>query len=141
MGKVDSNGNTISIPSSLDFIATVDEFLEGWLRQRNIPEDSIADMAIAVTELVNNAIKHGNKNDSNKKVTVFLSYVNGEARAVISDEGKGFNPESIPNPVAEENLLKEIGRGIFIVKSLMDDVRFSFHPGKGTSVAIFKKIA
>jgi serine/threonine-protein kinase RsbW len=140
MGEVDRDGNTISIPSSLDFISTVDEFLEGWLRQKNIPEDSIADLAIAVTELVNNAIKHGNKNDRKKKVTVFLSYVNGEARAVISDEGKGFNPENISNPIAEENLLKEIGRGIFIVKSLMDEVRFLFPPGGGTSVAIAKKI-
>jgi serine/threonine-protein kinase RsbW len=140
MGEVDRVGNTISIPSSPDFIATVDEFLEGWLRQKQVPEDSIADLAIAVTELVNNAIKHGNKNDNRKKVTVLLSFGNGEARAVISDEGKGFDPDIIPNPVAEENLLKEIGRGIFIVKSLMDDVKFSFSPGRGTSVAIVKKI-
>ena len=136
-----SNGDDITIPSSPDHIAAVDEFLEGWLRQRNVPEDTIADLAIAVTELVNNAIKHGNKKDQTKKVTVSLHFINGEAQATVSDEGEGFDPESIPNPIAEENLLKEIGRGIFIVKSLMDKVEFAFPAAGGTRITITKKIA
>ncbi len=140
MGEVNKNGNTISIPSSPDYIASVDEFLENWLRERNIPEDTIADLAIAVTELVNNAIKHGNKKDVSKTGDRLLSYVDGEAQATISDQGPGFNPDNVPNPVAEENLLKEIGRGIFIVRSLMDDVRFAFPSGGGTQVTITKKI-
>jgi serine/threonine-protein kinase RsbW len=136
-----SSGDDIAIPSSPDHIADVDEFLEEWLRRRNVPEDTIADLAIAVTELVNNAIKHGNKKDQTKKVTVSLLYINGTARATVSDEGEGFDPESIPNPIAEENLLKEIGRGIFIVKSLMDKVEFAFPTSGGTKITITKKIA
>jgi serine/threonine-protein kinase RsbW len=135
-----SNGDSITIPSSPDFIAAVDEFLESWLRERNVPDDTVADLAIAITELVNNAIKHGNKKDSSKKVTVQLKLANSEAEATITDQGPGFDPDSVPDPVAEENLLKEIGRGIFIVRSLMDSLEFAFPKEGGTRVKITKKI-
>jgi serine/threonine-protein kinase RsbW len=140
MGPIEKTNDTIKIPSSPDQIATVDDFLEDWLRKREVPEDTIADLAIAITELVNNAIKHGNKKTDTKKVTIQLFFDRGEARAIIADEGEGFDPDTIPNPVAEENLLKEIGRGIFIVKSLMDEVEFSFPPEGGTKVTITKKL-
>ncbi len=135
------NGDTITVPSSLDQIATVDDFVEEWLRRRNVPEDMIADLAIAVTELVNNAIKHGNKKDPDKMVTVRLHFDDSKARATVIDQGEGFDPDSLPNPIAEENLLKEIGRGIFIVKSLMDRVEFVFPKEGGTEVTITKIIA
>jgi serine/threonine-protein kinase RsbW len=138
---IKNNGDTITVPSSLDQIATVDDFVEGWLRRRNVPEDMIADLAIAVTELVNNAIKHGNKKDPDKMVTVRLHFDDGKARATVIDQGEGFDPDSLPNPIAEENLLKEIGRGIFIVKSLMDRVEFVFPKEGGTEVTITKIIA
>jgi serine/threonine-protein kinase RsbW len=134
------NGDSITIPSSPDSIAAVDEFLESWLRERDVPEDTIADLAIAITELVNNAIKHGNKNDPSKVVTVALRLVNGQAEVTISDQGPGFNPDSIPNPVAEENLLKEVGRGIYIARSLMDSIEYAFLQEKGTRVIVTKKI-
>lgn len=133
--------DTITIPSSPAKIATVDEFLEDWLRKKGVSEDIIADLAIAVTELVNNAIKHGNKQMAGKSVTVTLNLKGGEVRVSITDEGDGFDPDDIPDPLAEENLLKEIGRGIFIVKSLMDDFRYSFSSGKGTTLIITKKIS
>lgn len=140
MGAIERTGDTIRIPSSADYLAEVDEFLEQWLREREVPEDTIADLAIAITELVNNAIKHGNKMNGGKRVTVRLSMENRRARAVIVDEGTGFDPGAVPSPVAEENLLKEIGRGIFIVRSLMDEVEFEFPPGGGTKVTVTKKI-
>jgi serine/threonine-protein kinase RsbW len=138
---IKDNGDTITVPSSLDQIATVDDFVEGWLRRRNVPEDMIADLAIAVTELVNNAIKHGNKKSPDKRVTVRLYFTDGRARATVIDQGEGFDPDSLPNPIAEENLLKEIGRGIFIVRSLMDRVEFVFPKKGGTEVTITKIIA
>lgn len=133
--------DTITIPSSPDKICEVDEFLEDWLRKRGVAENTIADMAIAITELVNNAINHGNKQKEDKKVTLTLYYGNGEIEASITDEGEGFDPEIIPDPLAEENLLKEIGRGIFIVKSLMDDFKYRVLPEGGTEISIVKKIA
>ena len=140
MAEIEITGNTIRIPSSTDHIGAVDEFLEAWLRARAIPEDTIADLAIAITELVNNAIKHGNRKNAGKHVTIGLLLENGRARATIADEGEGFNPDVIPSPIAEENLLKEIGRGIFIVRSLMDNVEFDVPPEGGTRVTITKKI-
>lgn len=136
----DNDRGSITISSSPDKISVVDEFLEDWLRRKGIPEDTIADLAIAVTELVNNAIKHGNKQSSDKKVTVILIYSKGEVRASVTDEGKGFDPDEIPDPLAEENLLKEVGRGLFIVRSLMDDFDYTLSSGGGTTVSITKKI-
>jgi serine/threonine-protein kinase RsbW len=136
----DNDRDSITISSSPDKISVVDDFLEDWLRKKGIPEDTIADLAIAVTELVNNAIKHGNKQSSDKKVTVKLVYRKGVISASVIDEGKGFDPDDIPDPLAEENLLKEVGRGLFIVKSLMDDFRYTFSSGGGTTVSITKKI-
>jgi len=132
--------DTLTFPSTTDQVAKADEFLESWLRKRGVPEDTIANMAIAVTELVNNAIKHGNKLQKNKMVTVSIMYASGKIEVTVTDEGEGFNPEVIPDPLAEENLLKEIGRGIFIVNSLIDDVKFEFPPEGGTKVIITKNI-
>lgn len=139
MGEIEKSNNSIEIPGSQDYLADVDDFLEGWLRQRGVPDDTVADLAIAITELVNNAIKHGSKSGPGR-VALYLCYERGEVEATITDHGRGFDPDRIPNPIAEENLLKEIGRGIFIVRSLMDDVQFNFPPEGGTRVTIRKKI-
>jgi serine/threonine-protein kinase RsbW len=141
MGEVEKTNDTITIPSSTDYIATVDDFLEDWLRRRGVSEDTIADLAIAITELVNNAIKHGNAKDASKRVAVHLRLENGEARATITDQGSGFDPQAVPDPIAPENLLKEIGRGIFIVRSLMDELEFQFPPEGGTRVTVVKRIS
>lgn len=136
----DSFSDSLILPSTTDQVAKADEFLETWLRKIGVPEDTIANLAIAVTELVNNAIKHGNKLQKNKMVTVSITYASGNIEITVTDEGEGFNPENIADPLAEENLLKEIGRGIFIVNSLIDDVKFQFPPRGGTKVTIKKNI-
>ena len=136
----DSLSDSLTFPSTTDQVAKADEFLETWLRKKGVSEDTIANLAIAVTELVNNAIKHGNKLRKNKMVTVSISCKSGVIEVTVADEGEGFNPENIPDPLAEENLLKEIGRGIFIVNSLIDEVKFQFPPGGGTKVTITKNI-
>jgi serine/threonine-protein kinase RsbW len=141
MAGTGTDPDSITIPSRPEKISEVDDFLEGWLRKRGVAENTIADLAIAITELVNNAINHGNKQKEDKRVTLTLRYCEGEVEASITDEGEGFDPDDIPDPLAEENLLKEIGRGIFIVKSLMDGFSYKFQSGGGTTVSIVKKIA
>ncbi|MFQ5628471.1 MAG: ATP-binding protein, partial [bacterium] len=84
-----------------------------------------------------NAIIHGNKQDQKKKVYLNIFIDNNTLKVVVQDEGKGFNPESLPDPLDPDNLLKESGRGIFILKSLMDDVSFDFSP-KGTILTLIK---
>jgi len=115
-------GNRISIPSTQEYLPDVDIFIEGILRGYGIDESIIADIAISVSELVNNAIDHGNQKNEEKRVTVTIDKNSDAVSLTVTDEGTGFNPNELADPLAEENLLKEVGRGIFIVRSLMDSV-------------------
>jgi serine/threonine-protein kinase RsbW len=124
----------------LDQVSVADDILENWLRERDISEDTIADLAIAVSELVNNAIRHGNKRRHDKKVILSLYKDRDEIEISVTDEGEGFDPDSIPDPTIDANLLKPYGRGIFIARSLVDKIRFIFPPGGGTNIVIVKRI-
>ncbi len=139
MDKPKISGNTIVLPSDTAFLAEVDEFIEGKLVDAGVSSSLTADLAISITEIVNNAILHGNKNDPGKLVTVELKFGREDVEVSIKDEGKGFKPDSIPNPIDESNLLNQVGRGIFIVRSLMDSVDFRF-TDDGTEVILRKKI-
>ena len=139
MDKPVISGDTIVIPSDQEFLADVDVFLEGTLRGLGVEESVIADIAISVSELVNNAIVHGNKFARDKSVTIKLAHLNRTLTIAVSDQGCGFDPGRVPNPLAQENLMKEVGRGIFIVHQLMEKVEIipSTH---GTTIAITKTI-
>ena len=132
-------GNRITVPSSHDYLPTVDEFVEGILRGWGTDESIIADIAISVSELVNNAIVHGSKMNSEKEVSVEIARSDGRARITVSEPGTGFDPQRIADPLADENLLKEVGRGIFIVRSLMDTVDIEVG-ASGTAITITKSI-
>ena len=140
MHKPTIQGNTITIPSDQQFLSDVDLFVEDMLRTFGADESVIADIAISVSELVNNAIFHGNKASREKEVAVTCERSNSVVRIKVRDHGRGFDPRSIESPVSDENLLKEVGRGIFIVKSLMDSV--AIEPSEtGTTVVITKAIS
>lgn len=132
-------GNSITIPSDQDHLVALDEFLEGTLRGFGIDESTIADIAISVTEVVNNGIIHGNKSDPKKALTLTIDKNNNVLKFVITDEGEGFDPSCVDDPLKEENLLKEVGRGIFIIRSLMDSVDFENTP-EGVRVTITKTV-
>jgi len=139
MDKPTIIGNTIAIPSDQEFLSDVDMFIEGLLRGFGADESIIADVAISVSELVNNAIFHGNQAASDRPVKVVCKRLNGNVRISVTDEGSGFDPEAIANPISDENLLKDVGRGIFIVRSLMDKVDIAA-TDTGTTVTITKAI-
>lgn len=132
-------GNSIAIPSDQEFLPDVDIFIEGILRGFGAEESIVADIAISVSELVNNAILHGNKSTLEKAVTVTISKANGEVAITVADQGGGFDPLSVENPIDDANLLKEVGRGLFIVKSLMDKVDIDAS-NTGTTIRITKGI-
>lgn len=139
MQKPIITGDTIIVPSNTEHLADVDLFIEGTLRGYGAPESVIADIAISVSELVNNAILHGNRSAPDKNVTVTISRANSSVSIAVADQGDGFNPESIENPIEDDNLLKEVGRGIFIVRALMDKVEITASP-RGTTIVITKAI-
>jgi serine/threonine-protein kinase RsbW len=129
----------ITIPSSSAYLEKVDKLCTKVVKQTGLSEDQGNNVAIAVTELVNNAIHHGNKNDESKKVFISFSINRNYLQARIKDEGCGFKPDEIGNPLDPENLMKESGRGIFLIKKLMDSMEFNF-TNSGTEVIITKKI-
>ena len=98
-------------------------------------------MGMALREAVANAIKHGNRQDADKRVEVEFR-VNGQSLGIsVRDHGAGFRPDHVPDPLAPENLLKTDGRGIFFMRQFMDEVRYEFPPGGGTLVHMLKKRA
>ena len=133
-------GNTITTPSSLEYLTNIDDFIEGILRGYGTDESIIADIAISVSELVNNSVSHGNQASENKTVSVSIDRKGDDVSITIQDQGTGFDPDAISNPLDEANLLKDTGRGIFIVKSLMDKIEVKTTAG-GTSITITKSIA
>lgn len=114
-------------------------------RQLDFDEDALTWMEVAVRESVINAIKHGNRHDRSKHVTVqFITRLApppGELEIAVSDEGEGFDPDALADPLAPENLLKSSGRGIFFMRSFMDDVRLSRNPSGGMEVHLLKRLA
>lgn len=117
----------------------MDLFIEGRLQTYGLDQSLIADIAISVSELVNNAIMHGNRRSGDKVVKVRIERENRQVKITVTDQGKGFDPGAIESPLDSDNLLKEVGRGIFIVRSLMDSVEIQ--PGdRGTTITIVKSI-
>jgi serine/threonine-protein kinase RsbW len=96
---------------------------------------------IAVREAVANAIKHGNQQDPGKKVQVEAEVVGEDLVIRVEDEGVGFDPSQIGDPLAPENILRTNGRGIFYMRSFMDDITYSSGPGGGTLVTLRKRFA
>ena len=115
---------SVSFASSIDNLNLAESLVDDVCSKCNIDEDHYGNILIAVTEAVNNAIKHGNGNQPEKKVTINVHESNGDIKIQVNDEGRGFDFNNLPDPTAPENLESESGRGIFLMKSLADDVDF-----------------
>ncbi|MBU1084387.1 MAG: ATP-binding protein [Candidatus Omnitrophota bacterium] len=94
------------------------------LREKGINEDVIFEIHVGFEEALRNAMMHGNKFDISKKVTVEIEITDSFVRICVEDEGEGFDPEKIPDPTLDENLLKECGRGVYLLTHLMDSVEY-----------------
>ncbi|MCB2210991.1 ATP-binding protein [bacterium] len=128
------------IPSDPARLEEVDAFAERWMDGMPFSEDQRYDIAISLSEAVNNAIEHGNAGDASKKVTIILTPIDGGIHIKVSDEGGGFNPESVADPTEPANLLSESGRGLLIISHLMDEVKVE--PCKaGTCIELVKRFS
>ena len=126
----------------LDFVQVVSDHLG---KLAGLDEDQNHWVSVAVRESVVNAIKHGNKNDPAKRVVVDFSPMPpaGENEFVIriEDQGEGFEPEEVADPLAPENILKSSGRGIFLIRNFMDEVKHTKLPQGGMEIRMVKKVA
>ena len=114
----------IEIPSLIENIRIIESFIDNVKEKYSLDDDIYGNIMIAVTESVNNAIKHGNKNNKNKNVILSLNLNESTLRFTVEDEGAGFDHENLPDPTAPENINKPSGRGIFLMKQLSDEVHF-----------------
>lgn len=115
----------LTFPSTSDSLHLVEALIDEISAEMHLDEDYYGNILIAVTEAVNNAINHGNKQDPNKTVSfVFTENDDHSISFKIADQGSGFDFENIPDPTAPENIEKVNGRGVFLMKQLSDGVSF-----------------
>ena len=114
----------VKIPSIKENVSVVESFIENVGEKIRIEETIYGNVLVSVTEAVNNAIVHGNKEDKNKKVRLALKQNKKSVRFIVEDEGVGFDHNTLPDPTNPKNLEKVKGRGIFLIKSLSDKTTF-----------------
>jgi serine/threonine-protein kinase RsbW len=121
----------------LDFVQVVSDHVGQTL---GLDDDTQHYVGVAIRECVINAIKHGNRSDSRKHVFVEFSAVDSVLTIRVRDQGEGFDPDTLADPLAPENLLKASGRGIFLIRSFMDDVQLRSAPEGGMEVRMIKRL-
>jgi serine/threonine-protein kinase RsbW len=126
----------IQIPSLIENIRVVESFIDNSKEKFNIEDDIYGNIMVAVTESVNNAIRHGNKFDKDKNVLLSLFVEQDRIKFEIEDEGNGFNYEALSDPTAPENLENPGGRGIFLMRNLSDEVEFQ-NEGRKVQLTFF----
>jgi len=137
----DSQQVHLAIASRLENIELVQIAVEASLGQLALSEDTSHWIGIAVREAVANAIKHGNRNDPDKQVEVDFGIEDDTVVVRVADQGEGFDPKSLPDPLSPDNLLRPNGRGIFFMRKFMDDIEYTFRPEGGTVVTLRKKLS
>jgi len=129
-----------SFPSDIENLEKIEEISSQIMTEAGFNESCVDDISIALTELVNNAIHHGNNNDMNKQVMVDFVIDAEKATICVEDQGDGFEPAAVQSPLDPEKLMAENGRGIYLVNALMDSVDFAITKS-GTRVTFSKNIS
>ena len=129
------------LASRYENIELVQAALAHVCKQRAIDSEMEHWIGMALREAVANAVKHGNRLDPDKRVLVKFDGAGNDLTIVIGDEGGGFDPERISDPLAPENQMKTSGRGLFYIRTFMDDVAFSRGEGGGTVLTMRKDLS
>ncbi|MCX6171024.1 MAG: ATP-binding protein [Ignavibacteriales bacterium] len=116
------------VPSDPDLLPQLEEFIMGLAVRSHLSDDKLNSLALSFAEAASNSIVHGNKLDKNKKVKITVLVNDKSMIVTIKDEGKGFNIKTVPDPTLPENILKDSGRGIHIMRSFLDNLRYNFTP-------------
>lgn len=130
----------LTIGSRFENIELVQAVLSDALSAYELDEDSRHWVDLAVREAVANAIQHGNRLEADKRVEIDLELTEEELVVRVRDEGEGFDPGTVIDPLAPENRLRPNGRGIFYMQKFMDEIDYDFQPGRGTEVTLRKRL-
>ena len=114
----------ISISSEINNIVKVENFIESFTEAFNLSSDLYGKISLSVIEAVNNAILSGNKRQADKMVTLIAEKTDAQFRVTVKDEGEGFDYEYIPDPTLPDNINKVTGRGLYLMKTLSDELIF-----------------
>lgn len=131
----------LTIGSRFENIELVQMTVDEILREGGVSDENRHWIGLALREAVANAIKHGNHMDPVKQVEVEVELCGDDLEIRVADEGPGFDPEAVKDPLAPENRFRADGRGIFYMRKFMDDVRYAFRPSGGTIVVLRKRLA
>ena len=126
--------------SEVLFIDIAQEVVQKILENLKVVEDEIFWVCLAVREAVINAVKHGNNFDAGKYVDFSVGIQGEQLRIEVADQGTGFNIDDVPDPLSDENILKPSGRGIFYIRSFMDNVDYEIVQPSGTRLVMLKKL-
>ena len=125
-----TNRSSMTLASDLSSVDPVEAKAEDLAREAGFDEDTSSQISMVTREAVINAILHGNKKDPAKQVHVNYELNDEVLKFKIADEGPGLDPDSVPDPLAPENILRSSGRGIFLMRAIMDEVHFhQLNPG------------
>jgi serine/threonine-protein kinase RsbW len=129
----------IKLPSRIEAVAEAAAAVAGLASRSGIDENAAFGIDMAVREAVTNAVLHGNKQDESKFVEITLKTSAASLEIKVHDEGAGFNPALVPDPTEEGNIMKTSGRGIFFMRTFMDEVEWVIRPEGGTTVRMLKR--
>ena len=129
----------LKLPSRIEAIEEAAGAVADAARRLGFPEDALFGIDLAVREAVTNAVLHGNRQDESVSVEVGVAGTDAGLVVTVRDRGQGFDPSHLPDPTAEENILKTSGRGILFMRTFMDEVGWERPPGGGTLVRMVKK--
>ena len=127
---------SLKLPSNNDAIGLVENLIDDICAELAVNEEAYGNVLIAVTEAINNAIQHGNNYNDDLFISLAVSNASSEFCFSITDQGNGFDFDALPDPTAPENLLKENGRGVYLMRSLADEV---IYEENGKTVCIYFK--
>ncbi len=139
--KITANKIEVSIGSALEYLDLVQTVTDCITSFMGFDEDTAHWIGMSVRESVTNAIQHGNKLDQSKRVDIYFEVAPDHLEISVKDQGNGFQVENLPNPLDPENLLKPSGRGIFYIRSFMDEVEFRPLSQGGMEVHMVKKVS
>lgn len=139
--QLNMNATRVSytLESTLESVNKAEQAAHDLAGKAGFDEEEVDRISMAVREAAVNAVLHGNQYDPNKRMTIAFETTPETMTVSVRDEGKGLDPSGIPDPVAPENLLLQSGRGIFIIRAFMDEVRFrNMEPG--TEITLIKHV-